>query len=72
MRKMANTLANDGRTNNDKTGATDQPVQRQVMSRTNRIDSRELFGDAREIVIAHGDEIYRLRLTALNKLILTK
>jgi hemin uptake protein HemP len=38
----------------------------------NRIDSRELFSSEREIIIAHGDEIYRLRLTSQNKLILTK
>jgi hemin uptake protein HemP len=37
-----------------------------------RIDSRTLFLDTREIVISHGDEMYRLRLTAQNKLILTK
>jgi hemin uptake protein HemP len=38
----------------------------------NRIDSRELFSTEREIIIAHGDENYRLRLTSQNKLILTK
>ena len=38
----------------------------------NRIDSRELFINTREITIAHGADIYRLRLTAQNKLILTK
>jgi hemin uptake protein HemP len=37
-----------------------------------RIDSRELFIGTREIIIAHGGEQYRLRLTAQNKLILTK
>lgn len=37
-----------------------------------RIDSRELFASGREILIAHGDETYRLRLTSQNKLILTK
>ena len=37
-----------------------------------RLDSRELFVDTREITIAHGGEVYRLRLTAQNKLILTK
>lgn len=37
-----------------------------------RIDSRELFATGREITIAHGGELYRLRLTAQNKLILTK
>jgi hemin uptake protein HemP len=36
------------------------------------IDSRDLFVGTREIVIRHRDESYRLRLTALNKLILTK
>jgi hemin uptake protein HemP len=38
----------------------------------NRIDSRELFSTEREIIIGHGDENYRLRLTSQNKLILTK
>lgn len=38
----------------------------------NQLDSRELFLLGREIVITHGDERYRLRLTAQNKLILTK
>ena len=38
----------------------------------NRIDSRELFASEREIIIAHGAETYRLRLTSQNKLILTK
>jgi hemin uptake protein HemP len=37
-----------------------------------RIDSRDLFGDGREIIIAHGTECYRLRLTKQNKMILTK
>ena len=38
----------------------------------NRIDSRELFAAEREIIIAHGEDNYRLRLTSQNKLILTK
>jgi hemin uptake protein HemP len=38
----------------------------------NRIDSRELFSGEREIIISHGTEAYRLRLTSQNKLILTK
>lgn len=37
-----------------------------------RIDSRELFATKREIIIAHGEDNYRLRLTSQNKLILTK
>ncbi|MEW6640296.1 MAG: hemin uptake protein HemP [Pseudomonadota bacterium] len=38
----------------------------------NRLDARDLFVATREIIIAHGDETYRLRLTSQNKLILTK
>lgn len=37
-----------------------------------RLLSRELFGCAREVIIEHEGEIYRLRLTRLGKLILTK
>jgi hemin uptake protein HemP len=37
-----------------------------------RIDSRDLFAGTRELAITHRGEIYRLRLTAQNKLILTK
>jgi len=36
-----------------------------------RINSSDLFRQKREIEIAHGGRIYRLRLTQLNKLILT-
>jgi len=36
-----------------------------------RINSAELFQKAREIEIDHQGRIYRLRLTQLNKLILT-
>jgi len=46
--------------------------ERSIQLSNNRIDSRQLFVGIREIIIAHGAEIYRLRLTAQNKLILTK
>ncbi|MGB7479466.1 MAG: hemin uptake protein HemP [Burkholderiaceae bacterium] len=36
-----------------------------------RIKSRDLFGQRREVEIDHDGRIYRLRLTQLNKLILT-
>ena len=36
-----------------------------------RLDSKDLFRSAREVEIAHDGRIYRLRLTQLNKLILT-
>jgi hemin uptake protein HemP len=48
------------------------PAARNLAMTGNRIDSRELFQTEREIIIAHGEEIYRLRLTSQNKLILTK
>ena len=37
-----------------------------------RIESRDVFIGTREIIISHGGETYRLRLTLQNKLILTK
>ncbi len=46
--------------------------QRRVPVNDNQIDSRELFTGAREIIIVHGDDTYRLRLTSQNKLILIK
>jgi len=47
-------------------------AERSIAVVDNRIDSRDLFVATREITIAHGAEVYRLRLTAQNKLILTK
>lgn len=43
------------------------PVARPVM----RINSRDLFREMREVEIVHEGRIYRLRMTQLNKLILT-
>ena len=40
--------------------------------RGHRLDSGTLFAGSSEVVIAHGPELYRLRLTRQNKLILTK
>jgi hemin uptake protein HemP len=36
------------------------------------IDSVTLMGGRRELIIRHGADTYRLRVTASNKLILTK
>jgi hemin uptake protein HemP len=36
------------------------------------LDSAQIFQGTREIAIRHGSEIYRLRLTKANKLILHK
>ena len=46
-----------------KTVATGSPAQ---------LSSRDLFDGKREVIIAHGEERYRLCLTASNKLILIK
>jgi hemin uptake protein HemP len=45
---------------------------RSIVLSDNCIDSRDLFVTTREIGISHAGETYRLRLTAQNKLILTK
>ena len=37
-----------------------------------RFDSTQLFGDATEVHITHQGTLYRLKQTALRKLILTK
>jgi hemin uptake protein HemP len=36
------------------------------------VDSVSLMGGRRELIIRHGADTYRLRVTASNKLILTK
>jgi hemin uptake protein HemP len=57
---------------NGETAGDVPPPGRRISLINNRADSRDLFVNTREITIAHGDEVYRLRLTAQNKLILTK
>ena len=37
-----------------------------------RLRSQELFAGANQVEIEHGESIYRLRITSLGKLILTK
>jgi hemin uptake protein HemP len=46
--------------------------QHSVVLTDNCVDSAALFANTREIIITHGSETYRLRVTAQNKLILTK
>jgi hemin uptake protein HemP len=36
------------------------------------IESRALFGDRDEVVIRHGDQVYRLKITRYGRLILNK
>lgn len=55
-------------------GPPDQPrrVDGAGAGRPRRIESKTLFDDAREIVIVHRGQEYRLRITKADKLILTK
>ncbi len=46
--------------------------ERAITMADNNIDTRDIFVGTREVTITHGGERYRLRLTAQNKLILTK
>jgi len=68
---------NPGRSKDSKDNPTERPplsiaAQRNIAVVDHRIDSRDIFIATREITISHAGEIYRLRLTAQNKLILTK
>ena len=66
--------AMSGDSGNGAAGPSESPsaTTRTLTMRGSRIDSRELFATEREIIIAHGEDNYRLRLTSQNKLILTK
>lgn len=48
------------------------PAQRTARAPREPIASETLFAGAREVQISHGGVVYRLRQTALGKLILTK
>ena len=48
------------------------PVSDRVKPAPAVVRSEELFGPGREVIIKHGQEEYRLRITKTDKLILTK
>ncbi len=52
--------------------ARDWPVLRSAKQPARRIDVQEVLEGAREVVLLHQNEEYRLRLTSNGKLILTK
>jgi hemin uptake protein HemP len=56
----------------EKARVGDDADVRMIALRAHKFDSRDLFIGTREVLIEHGGEHYRLRLTAQNKLILTK
>jgi hemin uptake protein HemP len=62
----------DNEGNRRQASETISASERRVAVADHQIDSRDLFIGTREITIAHGADVYRLRLTAQNKLILTK
>jgi hemin uptake protein HemP len=62
----------DNAPRSDQTDQSFTGTRRQVSITNDRLDSRELFVGTREITILHGGDAYHLRLTAQNKLILTK
>ncbi len=55
--------SNEGRT---------EVIRRHLTIIDNRLESRDLFVGTHDIIIVHGRDAYHLRLTAQNKLILTK
>jgi hemin uptake protein HemP len=67
-----NTVADQDDRSNIPAAASAAAASRSITLADHRIDSRDLFVGTREITIAHGTDLYRLRLTAQNKLILTK
>jgi hemin uptake protein HemP len=53
------------------TGSRESSLATPAAPQTPRIKSEELFQQQREVEIDHQGRIYRLRLTQMNKLILT-
>ena len=48
------------------------PASQRPPADARQLDSRSLFGTARELLIRHNGVLYRLRVTRAGKLILTK
>ncbi len=57
---------------NDSKKQPDNEADKAGDASTRRWLLTDLLGGAREVVIEHGSDTYRLRLTSKNKLILTK
>ncbi len=50
----------------------DRTPSSEAPKRPSEIDVHELIGDSKEVILLHAGERYRLRITANDKLILTK
>lgn len=57
-----------------KEACTNQDKERpeNIPASPRQIDSRTLFGDERTLTIQHGKDLYTLRITRAEKLLLTK
>lgn len=62
----------DGRVHEESPGADSAARVGGAVRTLPTIDSDALFAGAREVVIVHGDERYRLRCTRSGKLLLNK
>lgn len=58
--------------NDDRSQGRTEGLRRQLTIVDNHVESRDLFVGTHDIIIVHGRDAYHLRLTAQNKLILTK
>lgn len=56
---------------NDNEGES-KKMRRDAEPGPKRISTEELMADSREVILEHAGKDYRLRVTALNKLILTR
>ncbi|MCI0733027.1 MAG: hemin uptake protein HemP [Methylococcaceae bacterium] len=65
-------MKNDLRNSIQSEGVLSAECRRTTAARRPYLRSADLFGGAREVVIEHAGEEYRLRLTRQGKLILTK
>lgn len=70
--QMKEPRSKEERENRDADNPTPAGVERRLTIVNNCMESRDLFIGTRDIVILHGGDAYHLRLTAQNKLILTK
>jgi hemin uptake protein HemP len=63
---------NHSKVEKNASGISEATPPRTIPMRENRVESRDLFVATKDILIQHGEDTYRLRLTGQNKLILTK
>ena len=65
-------MTTDGQADEERAGSERDAERRTIVMVKGEINSGDLFVGTRAIMINHGGQIYRLHLTAQNKLILTK